>query len=282
MRHFILRSSMLAMAALLLLGGCSSKRKHRPSVQTNSTIVHKALIVASGDYAGSGHDLVGIDLDREKMRQRFASWGFDVEVLTDPLQFEQRLGALAQTLRPEDVFVLYYSGHGSHTPDTSHDEADGQDEQIVLSDGNTDRFLLDDRINLLLNPIAARKLIIFDSCFSGTATKRAIRGAEHYQTKYMPAPKSAEDDSPQNADVPNTPMQGTYLYFAACRDDEQSLASSNGSLFTNALAESMQLNSSAEAIRQRVLNRLEVYFHPQLSESQPLLKSMPLRSYLKL
>ena len=69
------------------------------------------------------------------------------------------------------VLLFYYSGHGSYTDDRSGDETDGQDETIVLSNGIENHFYLDDNLNKHFNSIGARKLIVFDSCHSGTAFK---------------------------------------------------------------------------------------------------------------
>lgn len=275
---------MIALSTILLFSACSSKkRKAKPPISRNNTITQKALIIGVSDYAGANNDLNGINLDVQKMKRLFTSWGFDVDTLTHSMSFEQKLAQYATTLAVDDVFIFYYSGHGSFTPDTSNDEVDGQDELIVLSDSDTNLYILDDKINLLLNSIAARKLIIFDSCNSGTSTKRAIKDEDATtQVKFMTAPKSAEDSSIQNANIPNTTTNGTYLFYAACQDNEQSLASSNGSLFTNAFINNVTLTKSASWTHQKTLDILSNRFHPKLSASDENLKNTILKTYLKI
>lgn len=276
---------MIALSTILLFNACSSKKRKPkpPIVIPNSTITQKALIMGMSDYAGGNNDLRGIDLDVQKMQTLFTSWGFDVDTLTHSMSFEQKMAHYATTLAVDDVFILYYSGHGSFTADTSNDEVDGQDELIVLSDSDTNLYILDDKINLLLNSIPARKLIIFDSCNSGTSTKRAIIDEDiPTQVKFMTAPKSAEDSSIQNANTPNTSTSGTYLFYAACQDNEQSLASSNGSLFTNAFVNNVTLTQSASWTHQKTLNILSSRFHPKLSASDENLKNSTLKTYLKI
>jgi len=278
--------ALILLSTLLLFSACSSKKKHKPKppiINTNSNIKHQALIMGVSDYAGENNDLSGIDLDVSKMKNLFSSWGFEVQTLSNSLQFEQIMKNYAKTLSKDDVFILYYSGHGSHTPDTSHDEVDGEDELIVLSDSKTNLYLLDDKINILLNNIKADKLIIFDSCNSGTAIKRYIpKDMAKYQVKYIDAPQSAADDSPQNKSIPNTNMQGNYLFFAACQDYEQSLASKSGSLFTNTFINQVSLNDNVSLIHQKTLDHLQDYFHPKLTTSTPSLKNKTLKSFLKL
>lgn len=276
--------SLISGMGIVLLSGCSSKHHHTtPPVNTNVT--HQALLVGVSDYAGTDNDLIGIDKDISRMQTVLRNWGFAIDTLRDTqsVAFEQKMAHYAQTLGPEDVFLLYYSGHGSSTPDRTHDEADGRDELIVLSDANRNHFLLDDKINLLLNRIQARKMVIFDACNSGTAYKR-LRDAngERIQVKYMAAPKDFRDDSGENATVPNTQISGTYLYFAACRDNEQSLASENGSLFTNAFIESATLGKTPVQIKDQATGLLHARFHPQVSASTPAFQYSSIGRYLKL
>ncbi len=73
--------------------------------------------------------------------------------------------------KPLDMFMLYYSGHGAFVNDNNNDEPDGLDEALVPYDAsleNKQSLLLDDEINLILNSIVARQiLVVLDSCYSG-------------------------------------------------------------------------------------------------------------------
>ncbi len=279
------RNRLLLLATLLvtslLITGCS-RHKKPPPPKPDTSYKHEALVIGISDYAGEANDLTGIDKDIAKAKQLFQSWGFTTEVLSGGIDLESKLQRYADRLSADDIFILYYSGHGSNTTDHSGDELDGRDEQIVLSDGSVNKFILDDKINLMLNRIKARKLIVFDSCYSGTAIKRYVRNHQQLQKKFMPAPKSAADDAPENSTVPNTQMGGEYLYFAACQDNEVSLASPDGSLFTNAFSKNASLQKSGFAIYQQTLQELSEYFHPQILSSDPLYKNLSLKNYLKL
>jgi hypothetical protein len=81
----------------------------------------------------------------------------------------------ATQLRPGDLFLLAYSGHGGQLPDLDGEEDDGTDETWCLYDGE----FVDDELYAALAKFSAgvRILVFSDSCYSGTVTKAA-----HYQT----------------------------------------------------------------------------------------------------
>ena len=285
-----MKALLISIIALLLTTGCSHHKKHRPP-QTNPRnidVKHEALIVGLNDYAGEGADLIGIDLDVAHMQNLLRNWGFSITLLQEAAstQFEQQMQHYAATLGPDDVLVIYFSGHGSHTPDHSGDEADGRDESIVLSDGTHNIFYIDDKIEPLLKNIKARKLYIVDACYSGTVYKAHVNRSNGtvIRSKYLPAPPGAGDRNETTVItyklIPT--VSGPLVTLSACRDDEQSLASTDGSLFTNALVAYAALNKSFATLHQQTENALNDRFHPVLSASSANLKLQTLETYLKL
>jgi hypothetical protein len=98
-------------------------------------------------------------------------------VLTDRQATVANLRSAIQTMAakvtPNDVFVLFYSGHGDRydrtTPQMS--DPDGKDESIELYD----KELKDDDMSALLDQINAKtELLVLDSCFSGGFAKDVI------------------------------------------------------------------------------------------------------------
>lgn len=287
---------LLLTSFLLLFNGCIFSKKRKPSqekppiISRNVTINQQALIVGVNDYKDAHYDLAGIDIDIQNMNKLFSSWGFEVKTLKDAqsMDFQKNLSSLASSLNANDVFILYFSGHGSSTIDRSGDELnDDKDELIVLSDGVKNLFILDDNIDKHLEKIKARKLIIFDSCNSGTVNRSYIPNQDT-KVKYIPAPPGV-GDSEEDVTSP-IPMQtfltphisGPSLFFAACRDNEKSLASSKGSLFTNAFLSYVTIDKSVKTIHQQTLDNLSRVFHPTLSASNESLKNNTLKSYLKI
>lgn len=77
--------------------------------------------------------------------------------------------AAAKALKPGDLFLLTYSGHGGQMPDIDGDEPDKKDETWCLYDGQ----FIDDELYFELSQFKAgvRILVLSDSCHSGTVTR---------------------------------------------------------------------------------------------------------------
>jgi len=286
-----MRIIIFTISIMLLFNGCLfSKKKHKQkplNITRNATINQQALVVGVNDYKGTTYDLEGIDKDVQKMNRLFSSWGFEVQTLKSKqsLKLQKILSEYANTLKEDDVFILYFSGHGSSTVDRSGDELDDdRDELVVVSDGTQNLFILDDNLDKILDKIRARKLIIFDSCNSGTAN-RSYRPDLDKKVKYIPAPPNVGDSKddliiPIQSFMPT--QTGPYLFFASCKDNEKSFSSKDGSVFTNSFLSNINLNSSASKIHKKISDDLNRYFHPNLTASDENLKFSTLKSYLKI
>lgn len=106
----------------------------------------------------------------EAMRASHLQDERDQLVLPDGLAtregFLAGLRQIAQQARPEDVVVIFYSGHGNQVPDTDtqNRELDVLDETIVLYDG----ALTDDEVVRAIDPITAGTVVLaIDACHSG-------------------------------------------------------------------------------------------------------------------
>lgn len=81
----------------------------------------------------------------------------------------------ATKLRPEDILLVSYSGHGGQVPDVSGDEKeDFMEKTWCLYDGQ----LIDGELRELRTNMASgmRVLVISDSCHSGSVIKSSING----------------------------------------------------------------------------------------------------------
>jgi hypothetical protein len=93
----------------------------------------------------------------------------------------EQISQNAQALQNGDIFLLTYSGHGSSIPDSTGDEADGQDESWVFYDR---QFLDDELYNLWLNfREGVRVFVLSDSCNSGTMLKSVMLTQKLKKTK---------------------------------------------------------------------------------------------------
>ena len=261
-------------------------------ISTLSIAQKEALLIGVSDYEGEKSDLKGIEIDINNMKSLFEKWGFHTTVLldSDSMKIDEYLTHY-HSLGADDSFAFYYSGHGSYTDDRSGDETDGQDETIVLSNGIENRFYSDDSLNKHFNNIGAKKLIVFDSCHSGTAFKAfgdkpkpksissKLSGTE-IKSKAFRHRVSEELDS------------GEYIVFSASQDSEESLATRDGSLFTNAFVkefnnggESKKLANIKQSIEQDIYKYCKEtdsnMYHPNLSTSNNKLRYTTISEFFK-
>jgi hypothetical protein len=86
---------------------------------------------------------------------------------------------------------MHYSGHGSNVPDRSGDEEDGRDEILCPTDLNWSDPLLDDWIRTIFDelPKNVNLTVIFDCCFSGTATRAMLPPwSRDSISRFLPSP----------------------------------------------------------------------------------------------
>lgn len=272
----------------------------------------RALLVGVGHYGDASiKPLQGIDIDLDRMRTVARQLGFtpaDTRVLSDGdatlAKVQAELGDWVRTgVGPDDRVLIYFSTHGAQVPDLDGDEDDGEDEALVMYDVRGDttadgtptlaNVLVDDDLKRALAAIPSRNiLVVVDACHSGTVTRdlklRSLRlGTDEAQVKFhaypgMPVPR------PQGASKGVSRLVVNYVSLSAAADDEESLATPRGSLFTQALAQAIAAGldqrktlTPRDAHRQTTdliasaLNGSEV-FHPRL-DGAPALIDKPLR-----
>jgi len=214
---------------------------------TLSVAQKEALIVGVSDYVGTKGDLAGVKKDVVNMKVLFEQWGFHVNVLKDAqsMALEKQLSRFSD-LGKDDNFIFYYSGHGYHIKDRNGDEVDGEDETLVLSDGTTNQLFLDDALFGYLNAIKAKKMVIFDACHSGTAfktfgNKPKVKSMATNATYSLMKTKAFR---PQESQI----KEGEYIVLSASQDNEESLDTKNGGLFTTTFLKRFQNGGASERL----------------------------------
>ncbi len=170
--------------------------------------------------------------------------------------FVSGINWLAAKTQPEDIAVIYFSGHGSNIPDQSPlDEPDGRDECFVLyhtgklghwQDAVREkRLMVDDDFNVLVKRIPARKKIIMaDCCHSGTINKGLGLEVGDFVGKFYPLrdPKTQEE----MWNLKTTSKQTSYgndneALLSACLDNEMSYENKKlqASVFTHFLVKAI-------------------------------------------
>lgn len=132
-----------------------------------------AISVGIADYGGNTSNLSYTDTDARKLFQKFEELGMLREesiVLTNQdatlPAFRRAFQRVASQAGPDDIFLFFYSGHGSQVDDPNdRAELDGRDETLVFADGEE---LTDDDLALMFADIrAGTTMIVLDACFSG-------------------------------------------------------------------------------------------------------------------
>lgn len=162
----------------------------------------------------------------------------------------ERMAALVQRVKEEDVVVFHFSGHGSQMPDREGDEADGMDETILTHDtGRHDREnrdITDDELYDWVLRMGAKTpyvTVVLDCCHSGTGIRNyGDVGVQLAGVRYVEADRRPFEElppSPFGVSQPPKRLRGgvrnfkekgasgwlppseRYVLVAACRSHEK-------------------------------------------------------------
>jgi hypothetical protein len=273
----------------------------------------RALLIGVGRYAQFDEKLSGVSLDISMMKETAHLIGFksnEIKVLEHEQASTARVydaveNWLIKGAGPNDRVLFYFSGHGSQIPDENNDEADQFDEVLLLYDAvltekqnrqTLSGVLLDDHFNNMLARMQSRDiLVILDACHSGSATRRmrlATRSLQAGEAKvkyfyYSPSLEAAGEKGSfdvMNAQDPHA-ERSRYVAITACRDDEKTVATAQGSIFTLGLRQTVRSAAAAGAritpeelqigatkfIQEQIQSDMAV-FHPQIAGNLHLRK----------
>lgn len=271
----------------------------------------RALLIGVGRYAHFDDRLNGVSLDLDMMTEMAQLMGFRKKAIKI-LAHEQATTAnvyhtfenwLMKGVGPEDRVLIYFSGHGSQVPDENNDEQDHFDEVLLLYDTtltvkdgrqSLNGVLHDDRFNRMLAQIKSRNiLVILDACHSGSATRSLrltprtipVNDAQVKYFYYSPMLEAAGGSGKFDVMEPATSpdVEGRYVALTACRDDEKTLATSQGSIFTLGLRQAVRSAAMAgksitpEELQRQTTKFIQeqiqsdvVAFHPQIAGHKDL------------
>lgn len=222
----------------------------------------KALIIGITEYQQSKYNLNGIDLDvsmANKISQLLAFDPANIKTLTGKMatraNIEQTIKDwLINGVTKNDRVFIYFSGHGGHFKDKDGDESDGYDEYITtydLGDKKADGgYILDDDLSAWLKAIPSQyKMVMLDSCHSGTATRGITPIGQQMGNNVLYSKKHNFGQSTQvnimskgqskGANSGFLDGQSNTITLAAAHDFEAAQASDKGSLFTIGVYQSL-------------------------------------------
>lgn len=148
-------------------------------------------LVNPAHYQGWDGKLNAPEKDASDMMALAKSAGFKADGIIGSNATRQNvvtaINNAAASLQSDDIFLLYYSGHGGQIPDFDGDEDDGTDETWCLYNGQ----LMDDEIKQLWLKFRqdVKVFVLSDSCHSGTIVKAFDMQMDSYsdaKVKSMP------------------------------------------------------------------------------------------------
>ncbi len=266
---------------LLLALGCSNV----------ALAADKALIVGVGKYNLPSANLKGIDLDVKMAADMALYMGItpeNIHVVMDEgatlANVRAEMNWLAEGVGAKDRVFFYFSGHGTQVPDKSSDESDGLDEAMVLHDIDGKSYnglYVDDDFGAALKNVPSQNMIVMvDACHSGTGTKAWGSSGNSFnvsegQMKFLNLfnVKANKSNTRDYGVSEKSTGEDNYLAIAAAQDNQQSIATTRGSLFTVAFRDAFDEERSKGSVSlQRVFKATEtrlansgVKFQPNLS-----------------
>jgi hypothetical protein len=274
------RQSVVWTALMLALGFTS-----------NALAADKALIVGVGKYNLPSANLKGIDLDVNMASDMAVYMGIapeNIHVMMDEnatlANVKAQMRWLSSNVGAKDRIFFYFSGHGTQVPDKDGEEADGLDEAMVLHDIDGKSYnglYIDDDFGAALKQIPSQNIVVMvDACHSGTGTKSWGSSGNSFnvtegQMKFLNLfnVKAKKTHTRDYGVSEKSTGEDNYLAIAAAQDNQQSIATNRGSLFTVAFRDAFDEERSKGSISlQKVFKATEarlassgVKFQPNLS-----------------
>ncbi|MBI3296206.1 MAG: caspase family protein [Deltaproteobacteria bacterium] len=223
------RPVFFGVAAVLLTHGLVQGLRAAPSLAREGLVEsaspdNVALIV------GVSHGLLGIDID-VKIAESIATapdyqyhpFHVDDEGATTQT-IPKELAEKAALAGPAGSFFFYYSGHGSEGSIwLQDDDLRVEDMRAAIEKGRQN-----------LGPLA-RLVIMFDSCFSGSLLIPFSIDAPFTHLTLLSASTALANNLARAFTDKGRSYWSNLFVFASSREDESSMASENGSIFTVAL-----------------------------------------------
>jgi metacaspase-1 len=204
-------------------------------------------------YGGWDRPLSSCENDADTMLAIATARGFEARQLKSEQAtrgaVREAISQAADTLRPGDLFVVSYSGHGGQVRDFDGDEQDRKDDTWCLYDGQ----LLDDELSVLYAGFRerVRVLVLSDSCHSGTMLKRPSQPEsatgiedEFIYSRAMPR-QAAIETTRQNRSFysqiqaelprPRPEIKAGIRLLSGCQEHEESFGSDECGRFTDAV-----------------------------------------------
>jgi hypothetical protein len=246
----------------------------QPGVPTSNGHARRLALCVGIDAYPEPNTLFGCVNDSKDWERLFTSLGYTVETLRDQqatrAAITSRLTDTVRGLKAGDVFLFQYAAHGAQFPDTSGDEADGQDEVFCPVDMMTAGFIRDDEIREIMNGIPEGALVVcfLDCCHSATLLRMLQlvepRALTLQPTRGVSKARSLRVTSAMREVHLRTRVPGRVvapsgrrrdICFAACRDEQVAFETDGHGDFTSRVVPLLQQGTAGLSnltIQQRI------------------------------
>ena len=205
--------------------------------------------------------------DKQLIREYETKTNVDIRFISPTFDnITKRAFAHVKQAQPGDICMLYYSGHGSHTPAPEvfwHIKPDRQNETLVCVDSRTEksRDIIDKEIAYLLwDALEGKKdvhcVVITDCCHSGGITRAVMENTNGIRTRQLqPSRNDIPLDQYIGYDAGYYKVKGRradiaiarFVHMAACRDHELAQENLKGGLYTRKLIEVLRSGGVAKS-----------------------------------
>ena len=209
----------------------------------------KVYILAMGaDTAGLQKANDDAELFSQKMSEMFSASQVNIDLKTNVTrdEFIDGLEELSEIVTPQDIVIIYFSGHGSLVKDDNNDESKGKNKGKTGNDAvfvtygaereglTTDVIVRDDEFASLVNNINTNNIISFiDACHAGGMQRDLLSN----KIKYFPwgykdlslAPLTTTNANPEPLPIIDS-VKGLVL--AAAKESDNAIELFNGGYFT--------------------------------------------------
>ena len=237
------------------------------SISGQVLAVDKALIIGVGKFKIPSINLPGIDLDVNMAKDIAIYMGIRPEnthiIMDEQATYarvrEEMKSWLGKGVSVNDRVFIYISSHGTLIADKDNDEPDGKSEAVVLHDIDAQTFsgiYDDDDVGADLKQIPSQNVVVMiDTCHSGTMTKslnfegnsfNVRKGKSKFINLFDLSSKKIDHglvgSNKKDLELENTSENASttdnYVAFSAAQDNQSSIATEKGSMFTVAFRDS--------------------------------------------
>jgi hypothetical protein len=196
----------------------------------------KQAIVIGIDYKGTVNELPDCQIDADNIEKQLLTDYSVIEKYYEitPSEFLESIKNAAQILTENDTLTIFYSGHGTQIDSAL--ERDYTCEALCFFKNKRITCLLDKDFKNMISILKCHVIVCFDSCYSGGMNQ--ILG--NYLTTRHKVFDPQNDELYRHRQFRNTSKPKSISYMLSCSENETSVSTGQGGLFTLGILASLK------------------------------------------